>query len=185
MGALVFDLNEHDDIGFAQQVRPIVAGVLHVVEPLEVYLVKIDNWFGEKWLGFSNKLVGAVGVQYRQTLRVPPFVPARVVAQRFHRREADGDYIEGDAALNLHVEQTSEDNARRLMSVVCPNAAVFWWSGGSRTNQRGSLMAYLPTSSGHSGWYADFKKVHEWSVGKALCTTTRELSTYAASVPAH
>ena len=70
VSALAFDLDDNDDIGFVHQVRPIVAGVLRVVEPVEVYLVKVDNWFGENWLGFSNKLVGAVGVQYRQTLRV-------------------------------------------------------------------------------------------------------------------
>jgi hypothetical protein len=89
------------------------------------------------------------------------------------------------------------------MANVCPSAAVFWWSGDTRRNQRGCLMAYLPTTvglddankgsprdrailkaDGHTGWYAEFKKVDEWRVANALCTTAQELSSYAASVPA-
>lgn len=189
MGGLAYDLDENDDIGFVHQVRPIVAGVLRTVEAAEVYVVKIDNWFGDRWLGFSHKLLGAAGVSYRETLRVPPFVPARVASQRFFRRGADGGYVEEDSQLSLHVDQTSEGNAQRQMAAVCPRAAVFWWSGSTRANQRGSLMAYFPTvvrdreaipAGGHGGWYADFKKVREWSVGKTRRTTAQELSTFAA-----
>lgn len=179
---LALDIDEHDDIGFVHHVRPIIEGVLRVVGPPELYIVKVDNWFGDKWLGFSNKLVGAVGVQNRATLRVPPFVPARVVSQRFLRRDSNGQYVDENTTLKLHIEQTSEDNAKRLMSAVCPNAAVFWWSGNTRTNQRGALMAYLPSPDGHHGWYAELKKGDTWSVAQAVCTTARELSSYAASM---
>ena len=189
----MFDLDDNDDIGFVHQVRPIVAGVLRTVEAAEVYVVKIDNWFGDRWLGFSHKLLGAAGVSYRKTLRVPPFVPARVVSQRFYRRGIDGAYVEEDSAPSLHVDQTSEGNARRLMAAVCPRAAVFWWSGATRANQRGSLMAYFPTLvrdetlipiGAHGGWYVDFKKIGEWSIGKTRRTTAHELSTFAATSPA-
>jgi hypothetical protein len=84
--------------------------------------------------------------------------------------------------LKLHIEQTSEGNAKRLMSVVCPNAAVFWWSGSTRKNQRGAVMAYLPTPEGHNGWYAEFKKIDDWSVTQTVGTTARELSSYATNV---
>jgi hypothetical protein len=148
MSGLEFDLDERDDIEFVHQLRLIVAGVLLAFQPREVYLVKIDNWFGDRWLGFSHKLMGAAGVHYRHTLRVPPFVPARVVYERHFRRVEDGEYVAAGTMSQLHVEQSSEANARRLMSAVCANAAVFWWSGETRANQRGALMAYLPTSIG-------------------------------------
>ena len=83
-------VREIDAIGFVHEVRAIVAGVLHVVAPAAYYLVKLDSWFGDKWLGFSNKLMGTAAVHYHRTLRVPPFVPARVISQRFFRREAHG-----------------------------------------------------------------------------------------------
>jgi hypothetical protein len=71
-----FVLDHGDDIGFIQRVRPIAAGVLRIAEPHTVYVVKIDSWFGDNWLGFTGKLVGKLGVAHRKTLRVPPFVPA-------------------------------------------------------------------------------------------------------------
>ena len=69
MTALDLDLDEHDDPGYLDVVRPIMAGVLRVVAPPDAYVVKVDSWFGERWLGTDRK-----------TLRLPPFVPARVVA---------------------------------------------------------------------------------------------------------
>lgn len=179
---LTLDLEDNDDVGFVHDVMPIIDGVVRVVEPPELYIVKVDNWFGDKWLGFSNKLVGAVGVQYREALRVPPFVPARVVSQRFMTRQTDKAYVDADTSLQLHVEQSSEDNAKRLMSVVCPKAAVIWWSGSTRTNQRGAVMAYLPTPDGHHGWYAELQKVQEWRIVQAIGTTARELMSYASNV---
>lgn len=182
VSGLDLDLGQDDDVGFVEPVRAIIRGVLRMVEPDELYLVKIDSWFGDKWLGFSNKLMGAAGIQHRVTLRVPPFVPARVVSERFLRHTSKGDYIEANTTVRLHVEQASEENARRLMSVVCPKAAVFWWSGCTRANQRGALMAYLPTTEGHNGWYAEFKKVDDWRPAKTLCTTALELASYAANL---
>lgn len=180
MTGLAFDLDQNDDTHFVERhVKPLVEGVLRVVNPMEIYLVKVDSWFGDKWLGFSNKELGAFGVQYRDTLRVPPFVPARVRAERFFRRVGDHEYADTNAPSSLHVAQTSKANARRLMSIVCPNAALFWWSGESRSNGRGSLMAYLPTSEGHAGWYVEFKRsVETWSTATTLGTTTAELAAY-------
>lgn len=176
------DFDDDDDLGFIRAVMPIVDGVLRVVEPPEFHLVKIDNWFGAKWLGFSNKILGAAGVHRRATLRVPPFVPTRVVAQRFFRRAPNGEYVGEPTTVYLHVDQTSEANAKRLMSIVCPNAAVIWWSGSTRENQRGSLMVYYPTPEGHGGWYTELEYVDGWKVANTLCTTTRELSSLASSV---
>lgn len=67
----------------------------------------------------------------------------------------------------------------RLMSVVCPDAAVFWWSGDTLRNQRGCLMTYLPTDEGHTGWWAELRRRETWSIAKTLCTSRQELDTYA------
>ena len=40
--------------------------------PSVLYLVRVNNWFGEKWLGFAGKMLGSFGVSYREDLRVPP-----------------------------------------------------------------------------------------------------------------
>lgn len=173
------DLIETDDVGFVHLVRPIVGGVIRLVAPSEVYVIKVDSWFGDKWLGFSYKALGQLSVHHRRTLRVPPFVPARIASQRHYRRGAGERYELDSTSPPLHVEQTSEENARRRMSTTCPDAAVFWWSGGSRQNRRGSLMTYLPTPEGHTGWYAEFRHETEWRPAKTLETTAQELAAYA------
>ena len=160
--------------------QSIVEGLTRTGAPTDLYLIKIDSWFGDRWLGFSNKVMGGFGVQHRRTLRVPPFVPARVVSERFYRRAAGGNYVE-EPSPKLHIVQTSENNEHRLMSRICPNAAAVWWTGSTRANRRGSLMAYLPTSEGHTGWYAELKKLEGWEVAQTLLTTKRELAVYAAS----
>ncbi|MBP6840255.1 MAG: hypothetical protein KA190_23350 [Kofleriaceae bacterium] len=169
-----------DDAGFVAQIQAIVAGLVRVAAPRELYLVRVDNWFGASWLGFSHKVMGAFGVAHRRTLAVPPFVPARVVSQRFLRRQPDGAYSREATTLRLHIAQRSEDNRRRSMAEVCPDAAVCWWSGQTTQNARGALMAYVPTTEGHVGWYAEFRKLETWGVARTRGVTVHELATYAA-----
>ena len=154
--------------------------MLRLVEPSEVYLVKIDSWFGTSWLGFSHKILGKLGVN-QSPLRVPPFVPGRVRSQSFYRRAGSTGYQRADSPLPLHVEQPSSDNARRLMSTLCPAAAAFWWTGDTRRNRRGCLMAYLPSHGDHTGWYAEYRLTDRWIVGRTRRTTAQELADYATA----
>jgi hypothetical protein len=181
MNELALDLDDNDDIRFAHEISPVISGALRIVEPPEAYVVKIDHWFGAKWFAFSNKAMGAFGV-HRGVLRVPPFVPARVQSQQLFRRSPRSEYRPSESLIQLHIEQTSEDNARRKMSSVCPGAAAFWWSGDSRRARRGCLMAYLPSHEGYTGWYAEFLYNDRWVVSRTRHTTARELAEYALDV---
>jgi hypothetical protein len=49
--------------------------------PRELHLVTIDGWFSQRWLDFSHKELGAVRFA-TMDLRVPPFVPSRVLTTR-------------------------------------------------------------------------------------------------------
>src|SRR5262245_49609679 len=70
-----------DDPKFVAWVERVIAGVESRFETDQSYVVKIDNWFGQRWLGFSGKAVGALRVCQRR-LTLPPFVPSRVLSQR-------------------------------------------------------------------------------------------------------
>ena len=48
--------------------------------PAEIYLVCIDRWFDAKWLNFSGKVLGALGV-WRSRTTIPPFHPHRVLGE--------------------------------------------------------------------------------------------------------
>ena len=62
-------------------VEAAVVGVEEAIKTDQAFLVKIDNWFGKRWLGFSGKALGALGVR-KEKLTLPPFIPSRLVSQR-------------------------------------------------------------------------------------------------------
>ncbi|MCA1709275.1 MAG: hypothetical protein LC808_40740 [Actinobacteria bacterium] len=68
-----------DDPGYLDWVEATVVGVEEAINTKQTYVVKIDNWFGKRWLGFSGKALGALGVR-KQKLTLPPFIPTRVVS---------------------------------------------------------------------------------------------------------
>ena len=179
MGELPLDLDDRDDIGFVHEVRRIVTGAVDATAPAEVYIVKIDNWFSSRWVGFSHKALGAVRVAHREKFRIPPFVPNRVVSQAYFTSLKVNGYVAVDAPQMLHVVQTSTDNDHRLVSRHCPRAALFWWSGDSRRQKRGALMAYLPTDDGHTGWYVDLVDHGGWSVALTVGTSRTELERFS------
>jgi hypothetical protein len=109
--------------------------------PKSVFIVKIDSWFGPRWLSFSCKVMGAFGVSYLDDLVIPPFVPRRVMSQRSYERAGD-HLVEVHGATPLHIRQSSEANLRRRLKGRHPHAALFWWSGNTRSTGRGALMVY-------------------------------------------
>jgi hypothetical protein len=179
MERLGLELTDLDDIRFIHAVRPIIAGAVAIVAPSEVYIVKVDNWFGARWLWFSHKALGAVGIGWFE-LRIPPFTPARILCESYFKR-VDGEYQREPAPLQLHVTQTSADNATRRVSTLCPDAALFWWSGNTLRNGRGSLMAHMLAPEGHVGWYAEFKvdDAGAWLPALTRRTSRTELEDYA------
>lgn len=71
-----------------------------------------------------------------------------------------------------------ELNAKRKTRILYPKSALFWWSGNSLKNGRGSLMAYIPTQNTHLGWYVGHKYDAEWKTGILKGITQKELIHY-------
>lgn len=74
-----------DSVEFVAKARALAIGVAQDYEPARLYVIRIDNWFGPKWMHFAGKFTAgkgaAIGV-HKTRLHVPPFVPSRVVRQR-------------------------------------------------------------------------------------------------------
>lgn len=142
---------EFDDaVDFVEQVEQTSNGVMLRHAPEILYLIKINNWFGSKWLGFSGKLLGAVGVWHKPDyIRIPPFVPNRVVSQRRFVAPAFAEIDSGDA---VHLSISSRRALLRETAAVLPKAALIWYSGNSGRTGRGSIMAYLPIDDSYWTW---------------------------------
>lgn len=161
-----------DDPSFLAWAEGLIAGAVSLHAPPEVYCVRIDNWFGERWLAFAFNMWGA-GFRSGKKLHVPPFTPARVVREHyFVRHETANAYREEIAPLRLHVRQHGPSNARRTLERVVPEAALFWISSRSRSNGRGSVMGYVPVGDGVAFWYVELARERDWQ--PVTCTHISE-----------
>src|SRR5271163_1138703 len=51
---IVFPSEQGDDPSFLDLVRLLIAAELKSLAPPEFFVIRIDNWIDEKWLGFSG-----------------------------------------------------------------------------------------------------------------------------------
>ena len=141
---------------FLDAVERLLTGVAATPRPPQVCVVRIDSWFDAKWLKFSGKLLGAVGMS-ADDVTVPPFHPHRVQAESWCRLdESAAEYVPDPRPHpTLHVPQPSERNLRRKLRVVAPDTMCVWYSGDSALLERGSLMVYVPAADGtYWCWFA-------------------------------
>src|SRR4051794_25287402 len=59
-----------DDRDFIERISRLIAGAVAVHRPDEVWIHKIDHWFGHKWVRFSGKVLGGLGV-WKKPLTIP------------------------------------------------------------------------------------------------------------------
>jgi hypothetical protein len=132
-----------DSPDFIEEARALAVGVALNYEPARLYVVRIDNWFGPRWLHFAGKAVGAFGVHSAE-LHMPPFVPDRVLAER----KFLGPKFE-ETALNspLHLKIPGSRALSRRLADLDKDAAFVWFSGQSEGQGRGAVMVYLPDVS--------------------------------------
>jgi len=145
-----FSTQQGDSAEFIEKARDLAVGVARDYVPARLYVVRIDNWFGPKWMHFAGKFTAgkrprgfptaAIGV-HKTRLHVPPFVPHRVVAERVF---VGPDFEETVAAAPLHIDCPSMEALLRRIADVDKDAAFVWFSGESEAQGRGSVMVYLP-----------------------------------------
>ena len=160
-------IDSDDAPEFIAEIRPILNGVLRSAAPLDFFLIKIDGWFGPNWLAFSGKVLGLLGV-WNKPLRVPPFVPSRVISQRVFSRP---DYENESLRVPLHRKMKSGFAVQRHMAREAGGAVLAWYSSDSIKNGRGSLMVYMPGEE-YWFWYAGWEKSGTWHI-----VYTKEIST--------
>jgi len=126
--------------------RALAIGVAQDYAPARLYVIRIDNWFGPKWMHFAGTFTAgkfaSIGT-HKARLHVPPFVPHRVIEQRVF---VGPDFEETVAAAPLHIECPSKQALTRRITDVDKDAAFLWFSGESEAQKRGSVMVYLPVN---------------------------------------
>jgi hypothetical protein len=159
------DMTPEDDPAFVRVVASIVDSVVSECTPEIVTVIHIKNWFDSKWLNFSGKVLGALGV-WKDELTLPPFNPNRVLCQTVLRLSA-GEYQPIEAP-PLHVVQPSAENLSRRVERATDSGAFAWWSSNTVANGKGSLMVYTQIGDLSSAWFLGFHKKAEWEISKKV-----------------
>jgi hypothetical protein len=160
---------------FIEVIRRTIERLDHDIDPDEVFVIKIKNWFDHKWLKFSgigrvyfDNLASqpqvALAAMFREKITFPPFAPNRVLLQQ--RWAYDTTKPRRAIHRTLQRESSSWNLQRRVTQFA--NSALFvWFSSGTKSNDRGSLMVYQVNDQNVSTWYASFRKVKEWKLDRA------------------
>lgn len=139
----------------------------HAYDADRVSVFSIKRWFGERWLGFRGKVVGALGVRCniwseKLSLRVPPFHPNRIKLGLTYRRGPRGYKLTPEVALNPYAKRSSESNTRLLLCDACGPGLYAWFTSGTRKMDRGSIMVYHIHPDGDAGWFVGFARTSHW-----------------------
>jgi hypothetical protein len=153
--------DKNDDENFVKIIEQILDVGINLGCPEEVFVVKVDHWFDFKWREFSHKIFGALGV-WRKPLRIPPFIPDRIVEQKYYRKV--GKYYELKDTNSIHIYQQSDWNAIR--KIKRKSAIYIWFSSGTVKNSQASLMVYFFKDDFQKSWYVSFTKKSEWQIYK-------------------
>ena len=174
---MVLPNNELDDPAFISLIGSYVFAYAKSTSATRIYLIHIDNWFGERWLGFAGKFRGIAGIRQRRgklgidkrtrSLAIPPFRPSRVQAYAGFSI-AGGGTIKECYAPALHCEKNGGS-----IHTLSGDGLYAWYSGNTATNTTGCLMVYELNPGGQDAWYLNFSTdaAGKWNV--AYCRNTQ------------
>ena len=181
--ALQLAATPQDDPAFVEAVETILDVVVSENSPEVVAVIQIENRFDHKWLRFSGKVLGALGV-WKSPLTIPPFHPNRVVRETAHRRVERGEY-EQFRAPPLHVVQPSDRNLNRRLRQRTDSGVFLWWSGDSVTSGKGSVMVYVHVGEVPACWFASLDRDTTWRINKTKGITRGIVERYLEPGGAH
>jgi hypothetical protein len=170
-----------DDEQFLHIVRCVLEQSLEFHRPSALRVLRVDNWFGPRWLGFAGKVLGALGV-HAGRLVIPPFVPSRIVSEIPWRHTGEVWRRESEYE-PLHKRMRSADNLGRFFDLFCPETMAMWFSSRSAANGRGAVMVYSSAGDPQTAsWYAELakSKANDWSPKAMKRITPGEFSALAA-----
>jgi hypothetical protein len=173
----MIDLNitKEDDVGFVDIASNLLAGGSIKNDMRRLHVVHVDNWFGERWLGFRGKVLGAAGRHSRslkETLVVPPFHPNRVLSEcEYVVCETCVEKRAVESSKGLHYDRESGENLNMKMR---EDGVYVWYSGNTVKNSQGAVMIYVVNHGEYFGMYMMFEKREGWKLVRSAGISRKE-----------
>ena len=155
---------ENDHAKFILNCEEIIQNRINLWSPTEIFITRIDNWFDGKWMNFAGTRLQALSFwNFQDILTIPPFHPNRVESSDFYQKTA-GNYVKKENQKTFHVFQESSKNLKRYISEFSTDGLFVWYSGNSKTNDRGTLMCYFIRESENLTFFITLSGKKNWNV---------------------
>ena len=172
-----------DDSDFLGLLGSLVGGLVARLNPEEVWIVHIDNWFDHKWLEFSG-----TGTVPSKLPRMPsafrptclPRIKSRSTRRRLRSRRSPRIGFWGNGLMRElwmvmrkclcpslpHDSESkgSRFNIQRRIEDRSDSACFLWYSGNTLKNGRGSIMVYEIEGEQIRCWFASFRRHNKWEL---------------------
>ena len=171
----------NDNPNFILNCKKIIQNRINLWNPNEIFITRIDNWFDGKWMNFAGTELHAISLwNFQDILTIPPFHPNRVESSEFYQKMAE-QYVKKENPKTLHIYQESKDNLKRYVSEFSNDGLFIWYSGNSKTNERGTLMCYFIRESETLPFFITLSGKKEWNVSHTKGILRKEVQSIIES----
>jgi hypothetical protein len=173
---LELEATESDEPDFLDITSRLITSVAWTNGFNQLIVGHIDHWFGQRWLGFCGKLLGAAGVRSRRLtgeLTPPPFHPNRIISVRRYALTEPGGFESGGEVSWLHGLRPSASNINRTL---LKGFLYAWYSGDTITSDKGVVMVYLVHRKWNAAWYVGFEKLPQWHLAQTVAIAPRRVN---------
>jgi hypothetical protein len=176
---------EDDAPNFLALVDTVISAIDKRIQPQEIFQTRIKGWFDHKWLKYAGKAVipfsqglpgqdSALEARWKEhNITFPPFNPNRVLNE--WRRFGKGAPIRKEDWTTAKWQDSNANLQNRIADHADP-AVYIWYSSGTRTSTRGSLMVYQVSNGNVECFYASLRKEEDrWQFAQCKGIGRREL----------
>ena len=164
-----------DAEGFKKAINVLLKNLIRTINPDEISVVRIKNWFDHKWLNYSGKQIQKYDTTstpdipfvlepyWNDQITIPPFNPNRILSEWIYRKGGNKNRVFEEP---FHQFRRSTENNNNLISGKTNNGLCIWVSSNSEVNRQGSLMVYQIKDSKVHSWYISMEEKGTWKVTK-------------------
>ncbi|MDJ1473390.1 hypothetical protein [Xanthocytophaga flava] len=169
-----------DDATFLSYLETLIQNQVNDYRPNHLYLIRLDNWFDDKWLGFSGTRMHEISIWQLDQVTVPPFHPNRVESCLYYKLK-EGSYTLKVMTKPLHIIQTSTDNLHRKITDFMDDGLFVWYSSNSKMNSMGAVMMYQVKDNECFPFYLSLSGGINWKVQKTKGITRSQVEEILAA----
>lgn len=168
---------KNDNKNFIAALNGFVDQLTNDLEPAEIYMIRINEWFDHKWLGYSGRgiiqfpysepyILAKLDKRFLDRLTFPPFNPNQVRAEHYWKLENSGDYNGTEKPHCIYNQKLKYNsyNWHNLVESVSSSGVFVWFSSNSESSGNGSIMVYAIEGVDIQTWYASFSEESGWEI---------------------